>query len=298
MLQSALVATAVVLMQGHEARMSSIDAADSKALEYAAMVAAPGQVIFVEGSSWGHLPAEKTTMRSHYPSIGLVELNDSPSKNITAALLGGNLEILIRNEVAWAVTSIKGWSMSYIAENPQWELAADFNGARVWKLLTQQPPDPHSIIAPITDVTCEPNCEIRKHPWSTEMVTAPNGGNDIVYTQAGTVSFPIAISDDFQRRDVIVSLFILTSKGIDLTFNCQQGNLSVTKLHVMEESQWTRISISFPDVQVGQIEATLEVEQVSGFSKWINPLGSTGRSEAILDTQGLYVLFTEVRLGQ
>ena len=129
------------------------------------------------------------------------------------------------------------------------------------------------------------------------MVVSPNGGDDVNYTQTGTISFPIAISDEFQRREVVVSLFVLTSAGMHLTFSCEQVDTSVTEVHQMDESQWTRISITFPDVQAGHLDATLTADQNSRISEWINPLGSSGRSEATLDTQGLYVLFTEVRLS-
>jgi len=255
-------------------------------------------VILIEGEVWSFLPVKSTAMWSHYPSLGLVELNDSPSFNITAALLQGDIKALMQYDVAWAVTSIRGWTMSYIANNPQWELVADFKGTRVWKLLDEKPPLPHPMIEPITDVRCEPSCEVRKHPWSDEMVVSPNGGDEVNYTQAGNIAFPIAISDEFQRRDTIISLFLLTSGGIDLTFTCDQGNTSVTEAYRMGESKWTRISITFPDVQAGQVNASLRIDPDEGLTRWINPLGSSGRSEVTLDTQGLYVLFTEVRLSQ
>ena len=297
-LQCGVVATAVILMPGHEARMAASDATDREALEYAAAQATGSEVILIEGEVWSFLPVKSTAMWSHYPSLGLVELNDSPSFNITAALLQGDLKALMQYDVAWAVTSIRGWAMSYIANNPQWELVADFKGTRVWKLLDEKPPLPHPMIEPITDVRCEPSCEVRKHPWSDEMVVSPNGGDEVNYTQAGNIAFPIAISDEFQRRDTIISLFLLTSGGIDLTFTCDQGNTSVTEAYRMGESKWTRISITFPDVQAGQVNASLRIDPDEGLTRWINPLGSSGRSEVILDTQGLYVLFTEVRLSQ
>ncbi|MAK78447.1 MAG: hypothetical protein CL992_04160 [Euryarchaeota archaeon] len=299
-LQCGVAASAIILMQGHEARMAAIDAADVEALEYAASQAADGEVILIEGEIWNHLPTKSTAMWSHYPGLGLVELNDSPSSNITSALLQGDVEGLMQYDIAWAVTSIRGWAMSYIAINPQWELVADFKGTRVWKLLDEKPPRPHSMIRPITDLYCEPSCEVRKHPWSEDMsdVSPPNGGHEVNYTESGSVSFPIAISDEFQRRDVILSLFLLTSGGIDLTFTCEQGNTSITEVHRMGQSQWTRISITFPDVQTGQVNASLNIDPNGGYSRWINPLGSSGRSEVILDTQGLYVLFTEARLSQ
>ena len=91
--------------------MAAIDAADVEALEYAASQAADGEVILIEGEIWNHLPTKSTAMWSHYPGLGLVELNDSPSSNITSALLQGDVEGLMQYDIAWAVTSIRGWTM-------------------------------------------------------------------------------------------------------------------------------------------------------------------------------------------
>ena len=143
---------------------------------------------------------------------------------------------------------------------------------------------------------CEEFCEWRIDPWAfADSSNLGIRGDSTAFLSGGKLEFSsIELPRQHRDADLSIILQITAPSTIDVEFTvCDIGTQNCSGVAEIVDGGVHSISVLHHSDFMGEIEIhiTATVEQDS----WIDPAGLSGRSDRIIDSNGLWVHWVEVR---
>ena len=254
----------------------------------------PSGYVYSENVHWGHSygfdPSIKTTS---VPSLGLLTLDETVHQKATAAIRSNDIPTLRSLNIGHAVSSPIGTLALTLGPSPYWSVEQSFDGARYWKLWDEPSPSRVLLTTGLNTTVCEnmKGCALEQDPWRNHRFYDPlNLGQErIVLNQKGTYSW-----EDVVNRTTLQGLHnvcLLYEQIGD--FESYRFKFNGQTFNPEKSPGWHYECLNV------ELNMTLDVgfELNEDGSRWINPLGFSGRSSHILDSTGLRIHYIELKSG-
>lgn len=255
-----------------------------------------GKVVYIENSHWGYsFDIDSEIAVSTHPVLGLIHLEESIQSAATTAIRYDDIETLNRLNITHAVTSPMGGLIWTLTSSPWWSIELEIDGARLWRLSTDLIPESEGWISSIGGDVCitNDNCQLRKDPWKDQRHWNYAGGSsERSFIDHGEISWSIQIPPTLSGREIIPSLLLEGSEGIIVRVTLESGTWKSSQISDIEG--WTMIKLPKGIPAENNISVLIEILEGGG-DAWINPLGLSGRGDRILDSDGVYIHWLELR---
>ena len=256
-------------------------------------------VLYTETAHWGILYDVDTDLGlTSFPSLGLLTVDERIQWDAERAILSDDVAGIVELGITHAATSPRGQMGHFLAESEYWAILAEQKGSRLWKF--ESVPTEASVKTSLTTFPtqeqCLEGCEWRPDAWahadSSHLGIRPD--HTAVLTGGGMDFEKLELPRQHRDADLMIGLQITAPGEIDVEFVvCDLGtqNCSVTA-RIVDRGVSTLTVLHHSDF-MGEIEvhisATVEADS------WVDPAGLSGRSDRIIDTNGLWVHWIEVR---
>ena len=256
-------------------------------------------VIYTETAHWGILYDIDTDYGlTSFPSLGLLTVEERIQWDAERAILIDDVSRIEELGITHAATSPRGQIGHFLAESEHWTLMVDEDGSRLWKF--EATPTDASVKTSKTTFPskemCAESCEWRMDAWahsdSSHLGIRPS---QTAYLTAGSLDIDsIELPRQHRDTDLSVGLQITAHGTIDVEFIvCDLGTQNCSASATVVEQGVSTLTVLHHSDFKGEIEVhiSVTVEQ----DRWINPAGISGRSDRIIDTNGLWIHWIEVR---
>ena len=256
-------------------------------------------VLYSETAHWGILyDVDVDLGLTSFPSLGLLTVEERVQWDAERAILADDVNRIIELGLTHAVTSPRGQMGHVLAESEHWAILVDERGSRLWQF--ESSPTEGSIKTSVTTFPstedCLESCEWRPDAWAYADTSHLGIRPDhTAFLTGGGLNFEsIELPRQHRDADLKISLQVTAPGDIDVEFMvCDVGmvNCSVTA-GIVERGVSTLTVLHHSDF-MGEIEVHLSVTVEE--DRWLDPAGISGRSDRIIDTNGLWVHWIEVR---
>ncbi|MEE2758800.1 MAG: hypothetical protein VYA86_02350 [Candidatus Thermoplasmatota archaeon] len=258
-----------------------------------------GSILYTETAHWGILYDINPELGlTSFPSLGLLTIEERVQWDAERAILRDDVEGIVALGITHAATSPRGQIGHVLSESDHWAIMVEERGSRLWKF--EATPTDASIKTSVSvfpnETQCGENCEWRPDSWahadSSHLGIRPN---HTAVLNDGSLEFEsVQVPRQHRDSDLRITLQMTVPGDIrvsltvcDLgTTNCSESNarpaLGVSTLSVLHHSDY-----------MGEIEVHITATVQS--DRWIDPAGFSGRSDRILDSNGLWIHWVEVR---
>ncbi len=286
---------AILNLSNHPELFATTDGDRAIVAELASYVG-EGEVVYVENAHWGYaFDADGDILVSTHPEIGLIHLQESIQSVATSAIRHGDIDALRDLNISYAITSPMGGLSWTLSPSPWWTIELEIEGARLWKLADNLIPESEGWISSPSEESCEesPNCQLRKDPWDGHRHwDDPVIPDKRSFISEGEMSWESEIPANLRDRTVSSTALLEGASGIVVRVTLSSGDW--TSSQVVDLNGWTMVKI--PSGTPNDENMTVNIEIISGSGGiWINPLGLSGRSDRIIDSDGIYIHWLEVR---
>ena len=256
-------------------------------------------VLYSETAHWGILyDVDSELGLTNFPSLGLLTVEERVQWVAERAILNDDITRINELGISHAVTSPRGHVGHVLAESEHWAIIADEKGSRLWQF--EATPTEASVKTSITTFPtpeqCSDLCEWRLDTWAHADTSHLGIHPDhTAFLTGGNLNFSsIELPRQHRDTDLVIGLQITAPGEIDVelivcdvgTFNCSStaGTVErgVSTLTVLHHSDF-----------MGEIE--VHISTVVEADSWLDPAGLSGRSDRIINTNGLWVHWIEVR---
>ena len=273
---------------------------DGDRLLRTAMASLPNDsIIYSETAHWGILyDVDANLGLTSFPSLGLLTVEERIQWDAERAILADDVNGILQLGITHAVTSPRGQIGHVLSVSEHWAIIADEKGSRLWQF--EAIPTDGSIKTSVTIFPsvedCLESCEWRPDPWAhadpSHLGIRPN---HTAFLTGGGLDFEsIQLPRQHRDTDLSIGLQITAPGNLDLELIvCDIGtnNCSVTTGNV--ERGVSTVSVLHHSDFMGGIEVHLSVAVDE--DRWLDPAGISGRSDRIINTNGLWVHWIEVR---
>ena len=256
-------------------------------------------VLYTETAHWGILyDVDANLGLTSFPSLGLLTVEERVQWDAERAIVKDDVNQILELGITHAATSPRGQMGHVLAESEHWAIMDDLRGSRLWKF----EPTPNdasvkrSVTAFPTQEMCTEECEWRVDPWA--FADASNlgiRGDSTAFLSGGELEFSsIELPRQHRDTDLSIMLQITAPSTIDVQLTvCDIGTLNCSSVAEVVDGGVYSLSVLHHSDFMGEIEIhiTAAVEQDS----WLDPAGLSGRSDRIIDSNGLWVHWVEVR---
>ncbi|HJM54823.1 MAG TPA: hypothetical protein QGI72_01105 [Poseidonia sp.] len=250
-------------------------------------------VIYTENMHWGYLWNLPEQLDStSIPTLGLVHLTGSEHSNATRALFSDNVTYFLEHNMRHALTSPLGTMQWSLSNSSYWSPAVNRDGAILWSLQLDGDAEIPALQA-IKENDCS-QCESRLDPWRDHRFRDPLGlGDSRLFIKEGTsatvtVTRPVG---DFSELCLVYETIgntkgmdIQSDKGLERPYQSLKTQAGYHH-HCMELKE---------DESISQINFLWESEEPSRF---INPLGLSGRDNVMIDSTGVRLQWFEWKIS-
>ena len=224
-----------------------------------------GSIVYTENEHWGHIYSVPEHIGiTAVPTLGILKQEHSIQNAATTAITYDDIERLQELGITHAIASPKGVMMQYIQASIHWQQIWSSGGSVIYVLeddmMTSQ-------FIPVTGDNMRPD------PWASLRERDPfNLGDEKLYLTEGTHSF--AVNESQAYEICIMTEFV---GDVSATINSRE----------ISGSGWYN-TCTYAGGGGFQIEINSEAEF------WINPLGASGRGDALFDQTGIRVHWIEI----
>jgi len=258
-----------------------------------------GSILYTETAHWGILyDVDSELGLTSFPSLGLLTVEERVQWDAERAILRDDVDDILALGITHAATSPRGQMGHVLSESDHWSIMSEEDGSRLWKF-ESVPTDASSK----TSVTVFPNetqcgelCEWRSDPWayadSSHIGIRPN---HTTFLSGGSLNFEaIEVPREHRDTDLRITLQMTIPGDIDVSMTvCDLGTTNCTSTNSTPAAGVRTLSVLHHSDYMGEIEvhitATVESE------RWIDPAGFSGRGDRIVDSNGLWIHWLEVR---
>ena len=256
-------------------------------------------VLYSETAHWGILYDVDTDLGlTSFPSLGLLTVEERVQWDVERAILADDVARIVELGITHAVTSPRGQIGHILAVSEHWAILADEKGSRLWQF--ESVPTEASIKTSVTTFPsaedCLESCEWRPDSWAHADTSHLGIRPDhTTFLTGGGLNFEsIDLPRQHRDADLTIGLQITAPGDIDVEFMvCDVGTVNCSVTAVVVERGVSTLTVLHHSDFMGEIEVHLSVTVEE--DSWLDPAGISGRSDRILDTNGLWVHWLEVR---
>lgn len=284
-----LVAAAVAVQLAEHDELLAVSPGDMALREALGNIDGP---VYTENMHWGYVwNAHEGMQTTSIPTLGLVYLEDSEQNAATRAVYSDNVSYFSAKNMRHALTSPLGTVQWTLASSPYWEPALSVDGATLWEL---RPEGDGStpLLTGIDEEDCEA-CTKRLDPWRNHKFRDPLGlGEERPFLAEGSpgvleIQAPLGRSEVCLVYEVIGSpsaLYLNASSGLERPFHALQTSPGYHQSCFALNATFSLDALSF-------------TWKGDGPSRWVNPLGLSGRDTVMIDQTGVKFQWLEWREG-
>ena len=224
-----------------------------------------GSIVYTENEHWGHVYSipEHIGVTS-VPTLGILEQDFSIQNAATTAIVNDDIARLQKLGITHAIASPKGVMMQYIQASVHWEVKWSSGSSKLYVL------EDDRMISHFEAVEGD---NMRPDPWADQRSRDPfDLGDERLYLTEGKHSFSV---NDSQAYQVCVMTEVVGNVEAEINGEYIQG------------SGWHN-SCTYAG------NGGFEVRILSDSKYWINPLGASGRGDAMIDETGVRVHWVEI----
>lgn len=239
-------------------------------------------IIYTENMHWGYIwDAPAGVKTTSIPTLGLVHLTASEHANATQAMFLDNTSYFENNNMLYALTSPLGTMQWTLATSPYWAASLQTDGATLWALR----PDgdaPLLLLTGIDEDDCTA-CDVRLDPWRHHKFRDPlDLGQDRPFLPEGTVGELRVEAPETASTMCLVYEIIGQTDG----FYLQASSGLERPFHGLRTDAGYHQACFAVDNASELTELRLEWDR-SEPTRWLNPLGLSGRDTVLLDKTGV-----------
>ena len=238
--------------------------------------------VYTENMHWGYVwNAPVGVAMTSIPTLGLVHIDSSQQAAATQAMFYDNITYFTEHNMLHALTSPMGTMQWTLATSPYWGVAAESDGATLWRLHPDGDAQQH-LLDGIEEEDCTA-CITRLDPWRDHKFRDPLGlGEDRPFLPEGTegnlsVVAPEGAVKMCMTYEVIGAtggLYLRGPEGLDRPYHGLRSDAGYHQacFGVDDPTRLTEVQIEWdrdePD-------------------RWLNPLGLSGRDTVLFDRTGV-----------
>lgn len=238
--------------------------------------------VYTENMHWGYIwDAPANVQTTSIPTLGLVHITTSEHANATQAMFLDNASYFEKHNMLHALTSPLGTMQWTLAMSPYWDVSLQTDGATLWRLK----PDGDAktlLLSGIDEEDCSA-CDVRLDPWRDHKFRDPlQLGEDRPFLPEGTEGeLRVEAPEDATTMCLVYEvigqtegLYLQSSTGLDRPFHGLRSDAGYHQacFAVDNASQLTTLNLEWD-----RSEPT----------RWLNPLGLSGRDTVLLDKTGV-----------
>jgi len=238
--------------------------------------------VYTENMHWGYIwdaPAQVKT--TSIPTLGLVHITASEHANATRAMFLDNFSYFEKHDMHHALTSPLGTMQWELATSPYWAVDRQTDGATLWKLM----PDgdaPLLMLTGIDEADCEA-CDVRLDPWRNHKFRDPlQLGEDRPFLPEGTDGVLKIEPPQHAVRMCLVYEVIGQTDGLYL----QSSTGLARPFHGLRTDAGYHQGCFEVDNASALTDLRFEWDR-SEATRWLNPLGLSGRDTVLVDQTGV-----------
>ena len=238
--------------------------------------------VYTENMHWGYIwDAPSSIQTTSIPTLGLVHLTASEHANATQAMFLNNISYFEDHNMRHALTSPLGTMQWTLAGSPYWNVGLRTDGATLW-VLQPDGDAPVDVLTGIDEEDCSA-CEARLDPWRNHKFRDPlELGEDRPFLHEGTVGdLAIEAPEDAQSMCLVYEvigqtggLYLQSSAGLERPFHALRSDAGYHQacFDVENASELTTVRLEWDETKA---------------SRWLNPLGLSGRDTVLFDRTGV-----------
>ena len=206
--------------------------------------------------------------------------------------------IAVSYKISHAFTSPRGQLGHVFASSEFWALLEDVDGSRLWQFVpeTNDASAKKSEFLFPDEMNCSKGCEWRPDPWyHADSVHLEIRNEMIPFFKDGKTDFEnITLPRSHRDSDLIIHVQHSGSVGMKVHVSvCDTNSNSCSNSSTVTSGGHESTSVLHHSDLFGEIEVYIEIE--GGGAMWFNPAGLSGRSDRILDEEGTWLHWVEVR---
>ena len=224
-----------------------------------------GSIVYAENEHWGHIYSIPEHIGiTTVPTLGILKQEHSIQNSATTAIVKDDISELHKLGITHAIASPKGVMMQYIQASTHWDKLWSSGGSTIYTL------EDDMMISTFLPVESD---DMRIDPWAELRERDPfELGDEKAYLTEGTHVFPV---NETQAYEIcIMTEFV---GDVSATINSRK----------ITGSGWYN-TCTYAGSGGFEIEITSQAEF------WINPLGASGRGDALFDETGIRVHWIEI----
>ena len=256
-----------------------------------------GSIVYSENAQWGYvLDAPSHVQFTSIPTLGLVQMEDSIQSKATSAVFGNQIDIIQSLNITHAISSPIGTVGWYLGASAHWSVMAEHDGSALWAFDASGQSPQHGYASTSLE-TCTEACEIRVDPWRDHRFRDPFGLGETrpFLEQSKSASVMMTSPNEINPNGTACVVFEAVGdlEGVTFMLNGDEG-MSFTQGEV--SAGWH--SECFVSTGIESTEFALDISwdgEQKPAQRWLNPLGISGRSDALLDSNGIRLHWLEFK---
>jgi hypothetical protein len=256
-----------------------------------------GSIIYSENAQWGYvLDAPSHVQFTSIPTLGLVQLEESIQAEATSAIFSDKAEKIQLLNITHAVSSPIGTVGWYLGASPYWTLIAERDGSALWAF-DAAGKSPQFEYASVNLDSCTEGCDERVDPWRDHRFRDPIGlGETRAFVEASQEStLELKAASELNLNGTACVVFEAVGDLEGLTFTINEDSTMSTTLP-MVHAGWHSTCMETNGGSTNELNLDISWSAEDDSSKrWVNPLGISGRSDALLDRTGLRLHWLEFK---
>ena len=278
-LLGALVAPAIALSLAQHEELMSVAPGDDALRDRLGELKG---MIYTENMHWGYVwNAPEGVETTSIPTLGLVYLTEGEQSNATRAIYANNISYFQSMEMNHALTSPLGTIQWELAVSPYWQRLIEVDGAALWVLMPDGDGDV-SVLHGLDSEDC-PACVARLDPWREHRFRDPMAlGDERVFLAEGTEAQVKVSSTNpasklcltYEVIGQVEGLYVQSSNGLERPF------------HALRQDAGYHQGCFDLDAE-GTIEHLNISWKADEPTRWVNPLGLSGRDDVLIDRTGV-----------
>jgi len=250
-------------------------------------------IIYTENTHWGYvLERYENVKTTSIPSLGLIQVEKSIQSKATSAVYSNSIDKIQELNITHALSSPFGTAGWVFAQSQYWTPVYETKGSILWQL-DSAGNAPQSEFATFDLTSCSEHCSVRVDPWNQHRFRDPIGlGEQRAFVEEGG-----STSINFDSKSASSGFMCIGLEAIgkvndvevkiSTQYNTSQESFSLT-------AGWNTLCL---DEEFSQSSGMLELTWLDRAQKslWLNPLGLSGRGDALIDSTGVRLHWVEIK---
>jgi hypothetical protein len=254
-----------------------------------------GSIVYTENAQWGYVYVSPSNVATtSIPTLGLLHVESSIQSAATTAVYSDLPSKIQTLNITHAISSPLGTIGWTLAQSKYWEPILERQGSVLWAFDASGSASSSHFLK-VDSSTCDDPCSMRNDPWNEHRFRDTlQLGKQRAFIPEGSDSVVSFSSNEAFDGDGKACL-VFEAKGkvseVQLTFRTQSNETSLRSAYA---AGWH--SLCFEQQKIDST-SYLEIDwsdDESG-SRWLNPLGLSGRGDSLLDSTGLTLHWFEIQ---